>query len=178
MSNLNNVSRLNQQAFTKACKKVEGFKDNCSRTMFVASDVHYPEDYDKPIIGNTDITNARHNIQRAFQRQGIDCHVMWSREIHDSIHPHYHLLTMLYSRQFKSGFKPQTIIQEQWQKTIGSNVNGLRECCPPPGEKDIYKGIRVDQKDPIPEDVYARISYMTKDRDKGPVGDGLRNYGL
>ena len=166
----------------KILKRLYDFLDDYekghSKIQVTRFDVRYPENYNKSIYKNADISKFKTKLNQYGKRQGYDTENGWVREQNLSEHPHYHFLVLQDGHKIQSPYKLFKKAEQLWGSTIGCDPKGLIDHCNKDEEGNKRRNGAVHKRGERPEDVDRQLAYMAKQYSKGKPKDGIRNFGV
>ncbi|WP_157237716.1 YagK/YfjJ domain-containing protein [Desulfobacter curvatus] len=144
-------------------------------------DLKYPLGYQPP-QGNQHISKFMSSFNKNLKRQKLDPHSIWVRERTSNDRHHYHVAVICDGNKIQSPYKINKLATEHWQRTIGSDNEGL-----------VTYSSKDEQGNPLPcshkirrnsedfkqsfDDCFRHLSYLSKDRTKGYAPYRTREYG-
>lgn len=161
---------------------IEKYTSKHSKTLPIRFDIRYPECYECD-GSNGDIMKLVSKVNKKLKRDDLDPAYLWVREQVNSKNPHYHCCIFLNGHKTKNPERLFPIVNQLWKSTINTNNNGLIHKCNVSKDGTPQKNgimLRNDDADYLDKlaQVKHQLNYLAKAKDKGPLKDGVRNFGM
>ncbi len=182
MSNNIDIINVDKAIDKRVSQLIEHVCAKHNKVLPVRFDIRYPHDAYAP-GDNKDITRMMAKFIQHYRRLKVDVDYIWVREQKNSHNPHYHCAVFLDGNKTMNPKHVFSNAAKYWKSTINSNNEGLINNCTKSKNGTAHpNGIPLIRSKEYYHDSLARVErqmqYLTKEADKAPPKDGLRNFGM
>jgi len=167
----------------KALNVLTDATDDHNKIIFFRFDLHYPKGHDTP-VDNRDIKRFTDTYKKVLEREGLDPRILWTREKAKSVRQHYHCATMLDGSKAKSPQYHLDRAERCWNSVVGvpEDAQGYVHRCyrdwdGMPQKNAVMLRRGAEDFDKNFDDCFRRMSYLAKEKSKGSIPKGVRQFG-
>lgn len=163
-----------------------------NKVTFSRFDPRFPEKYTHD-GGNSEISKLLKLLKEQLTRNNTEVHYVWCREKKTSENPHYHVALLVNGSHVQNVYGILQNTSDIWKRITESEKEGLIDHCSTFDGEKVAKQIRLDRPSSVKqgeelalqerqfekdiEEVRKRAHYLGKDRQKGDVPKGVREFG-
>jgi Protein of unknown function (DUF3296). len=154
---------------------VSTFGQRHAKIFYVRIDVRFPSAFVSAKPYQEYISCFVAKMIKNLKRDGLDPYYIWVREQASSEHPHFHFTFLLNGNKIQHPDKIHKLASSLWDSTLYGEYPGAVHYC-----QDSWGMVRRSDSDYAEQhqQMLDVMGYLAKEYTKGPVGDGVRNFGM